>query len=386
MRIMSPKLLLRSVGAAALVASTLGSTSATSAAAAKQVRPNSAIDYQCPAQPKQGLRFDATPFATVSYDPEAASAADPLQWCCGVCMSSLIRGGCEPACCTAWTFDSSKKTCALHTDWRGASSSNHAELTSGLLPSAAPRTRPPPPPPAKQGSQRNIIVVLTDDQDLRLNSMQAMPHAQRLLNQGGANLTNFWVNTPICCPSRATLLSGRFQHNNRVDGVNPEPCSLYDLPSCGCMRQNTSYVDNPAFWDASFVPALHSLGYTTGLFGKVLNDMVSYGCDNISGLPPGVDRQFMMCTHTFFNCSWADDETVVHTGDAPEDYTTSIVGNKTIDWIKSVVAKGPTHPPFFAWVGPHAPHLPSTPAPWYADHPIGLNQVRYTPFCSMISE
>eukprot|EP01047_Picozoa_sp_COSAG01_P091759 COSAG01_NODE_23288_length_810_cov_22.361997_2_plen_140_part_00 len=23
-------------------------------------------------------------------------------------------------------------------------------------------------------------------------------------------------------------------------------------------------------------------------------------------------------------------------------------------------------------MGPHAPHLPSTPAPWYADHPIGL--------------
>jgi hypothetical protein len=33
------------------------------------------------------------------------------------------------------------------------------------------------------------------------------------------------------------------------------------------MRQNTSYIDNPAFWDASFVPALHDLGYTTGLFG-----------------------------------------------------------------------------------------------------------------------
>ena len=66
------------------------------------------------------------------------------------------------------------------------------------------------------------------------------------------------------------------------------------------MRQNTSFVDNPEFWHSSFVPALHELGYTTGLFGKVLNDMVSYGCDNISGLPPGVDRQFMMCTHTFF--------------------------------------------------------------------------------------
>jgi N-acetylglucosamine-6-sulfatase len=39
-------------------------------------------------------------------------------------------------------------------------------------------------------------------------------------------------------------------------------------------------------------------------------------------------------------------------------------------WIKSVVEQGPDHPPFFAYLGPHAPHLPSTPAPWYANHPI----------------
>ena len=95
----------------------------------------------------------------------------------------------------------------------------------------------------------------------------------------------------------------------------------------------------------------------------------------------------MMCTHTFFNCSWADDEAVVHTGDAPADYTTSIVGNKTMAWLRSVLAKGPTHPPFFAWVGPHAPHLPSTPAPWYADHPIGkIEAPRDTPYYNYSAE
>lgn len=56
-------------------------------------------------------------------------------------------------------------------------------------------------------------------------------------------------------------------------------------------------------------------------------------------------------------------------------YTTSIVGNKTLEWIKSVVESGATHKPFFAYMGPHAPHLPSTPAPWYADHPVGNTPV-----------
>ena len=62
------------------------------------------------------------------------------------------------------------------------------------------------------------------------------------------------------------------------------------------------------------------------------------------------------------------------TGSRPQDYTTSVLGNATLEWIRHVLRGGATHPPFYAWVGPHAPHLPSTPAPWYAEHPIGLLQ------------
>jgi N-acetylglucosamine-6-sulfatase len=91
----------------------------------------------------------------------------------------------------------------------------------------------------------------------------------------------------------------------------------------------------------------------------------------ICGAIPTLYVKFHTALILLQNCSWVDDSHVVHTGDAPEDYTTSLVGNKSISWIKSILAAGPTHPPFFAWLGPHAPHLPSTPAPWYLDHPIG---------------
>ena len=161
-----------------------------------EARGTPSIGYKCPATPAAGVKLNAEPFAVHPLDPEAADG-DPLQWCCGVCMASLILGGCEPACCTAWTYDRTVQTCSLFADWRSLSSPGHDGLTTGLLPSAAPRDPPAPPAPAKEGSQKNIIVVLTDDQDLRLNSMQAMPHAQRLLNHAGANLTNFWVNTPV---------------------------------------------------------------------------------------------------------------------------------------------------------------------------------------------
>lgn len=140
------------------------------------------------------------------------------------------------------------------------------------------------------------------------------------------------------------------------------------------MRMNTSRVENPAFWRNSFIRLLHDkYGYATGMFGKVLNQMTSYGCDGSSWPVPGLDRGYIMCTHNFFNNNWVDDGKLVHTGSKPEDYTTSVMGNRTLEWIQKVLSQGPNHPPFFAWVGPHAPHLPATPAPWYEDHPIGLN-------------
>ena len=66
-----------------------------------------------------------------------------------------------------------------------------------------------PPPPLKKwapGTQRNIIFLLTDDQDLRLGSMQAMPFTMEHIMHAGANVSNFFIHTPICCPSRTTLM------------------------------------------------------------------------------------------------------------------------------------------------------------------------------------
>jgi hypothetical protein len=50
--------------------------------------------------------------------------------------------------------------------------------------------------------------MLTDDQDLRLGSLQAMPYLRETVLPDSANLSNFFVHTPICCPSRSTLITG----------------------------------------------------------------------------------------------------------------------------------------------------------------------------------
>jgi hypothetical protein len=231
-------------------------------------------------------------------DRMVATDAKGYGACCGGCTS-------DPACIAfTWVlYDPEREmaNCTLrHTVGTHYKLNPTTSKASGYMNGRAPPPPPPPPaplpppPPAPAGSQRNIVYITNDDQDQILGSMRAMPHTTRLLGEGGANLTQFRVNTPICCPSRSSMLTGRFEHNNRVSS----------LAGGGCMHMNSSRFDNPGFWTGSHPVRLHKLGYLTGFFGKVLNGMNSYGCDGTSGLPPGLDRQLTMCTHTFFNCSW----------------------------------------------------------------------------------
>ena len=215
----------------------------------------------------------------------------------------------------------------------------------------------------------NVLLVLTDDQDLRLGSMVALPFVRgEILNSNtGVNMSNFFVNTPICCPSRATLLSGRYFHNNKVETSGSDENA--------CMRTNTSRSENPAFWQSGLISTLHNkFGYTTGVFGKMLNRMETYGCLGKGWVPPEIDRGFFMCDPDYYNVTWGNFShgrgSVVTTGDRPEEYTTSLVGNATLQWLKQVVGEDNSkrsRVPFFAFVGPHAPHLPATPPPYAVD-------------------
>eukprot|EP00051_Salpingoeca_urceolata_P006520 m.86125 g.86125 ORF g.86125 m.86125 type:complete len:112 (+) comp14865_c0_seq2:941-1276(+) len=92
--------------------------------------------------------------------------------------------------------------------------------------------------------------------------------------------------------------------------------------------------------------------------------MNDYGCVS-GGLPKGMSREYVMCNPAFYRETWADDGKAVKTGNKPKEYTTSLIGNASLSWISDVVESGRDHPPFFAYLGPHAPHLPATPAKWY---------------------
>ena len=196
----------------------------------------------------------------------------------------------------------------------------------------------------------NIVLLLNDDQDLLFGGETPMSFSVDFFKQRGSSLSNFFVNTPVCCPSRAALISGRYPHN------------YLSTDGSGCMHMN---VSNDDFQKRTIGVYMKEQGYTTGMFGKLLNPegMIDFCKSENAKQLPGFDTWFAMCNdNRYFQNLFSVNGELWKSGITSEDYLTSLIGNNSLKFIEnSVKAKKP----FFAYVAPHAPHAPSTPAPWY---------------------
>eukprot|EP00935_MAST-01C_sp_MAST-1C-sp1_P002722 g2722.t1 len=145
---------------------------------------------------------------------------------------------------------------------------------------------------------------------------------------------------------RSEYLSGRFHHNIRDSyykgGTEHQGCGDEavgkDHP-CDCMRVNSTTED---FEQHTYATYLQQAGYVTAYFGKYLNPpaMESW-CRHNGTHMPGWDRFMGMCNTAYYNINWNLDGDQVFTGSKPTDYSTSIVGNKTVDFIRAHAANNP---------------------------------------------
>ena len=135
----------------------------------------------------------------------------------------------------------------------------------------------------------NIIYVVVDDLDQMLgssfpqtSSATPLPKTRRLLVDEGATFTNAFAHVPICNPSRAATLTGKYFHN---------------LKATGALR--AMHVDMDKVHDFSFAVDFKRAGYATGLFGKYANAMPESGT-----VPRGWDAWFANDGGKYFDPSF----------------------------------------------------------------------------------
>jgi N-acetylglucosamine-6-sulfatase len=159
----------------------------------------------------------------------------------------------------------------------------------------------------------NVVIIITDDQNV-----DSLPVMRKLLSypEGSwVKFNNAFVNDSICCPARATILTGQYAHTTGVI-TNGSGDKLDDT--------NTLPV-----W-------LDQAGYRTGLIGKYLNN---YPWDRGTGyIPPGWD---------YFKAN--------HIGDV-DAFT-----DEAVNFINT------SSSPFFLYLAYLAPHDPATPLARYAN-------------------
>jgi arylsulfatase A-like enzyme len=190
----------------------------------------------------------------------------------------------------------------------------------------------------------NILVIETDDQTLE--SMRVMTNVNSLIGEQGASFRNNFVNYSLCCPSRATFLTGQYAHNHRVHSNLP--------PNGGFGRFEGLHGDNNlAVW-------LQDAGYYTTMIGKYLNLYA-----NDPRIPPGWSEWYATAPDTSpseadrdalsaYNYTLNENGTSVHYGENPADFKQDVLTRKAINFVHR---RAPKPRSFFLWLTYTAPHI-----------------------------
>ncbi|MGL4744798.1 MAG: sulfatase family protein [Phycicoccus sp.] len=207
-------------------------------------------------------------------------------------------------------------------------------------------------PSADTAGAPNVVMIVMDDLDQATTPYwDAMPQTERLLADRGMVFENAFAPTPICCPARSTMFTGKYGHNTGV------------LTNSGDFGGWEQFVAN-GNEESTFATDLQAAGYHTGLAGKYLNGIE----DDPQHIPPGWSEWYGSVDNSFYSgygYSLNENGTIIGYGDEESDYVTDVMAAKSVDFIQRA-AEGDA--PFLWSVNSSAPHYPLPPAPRHADH------------------
>ncbi|MGH2664039.1 MAG: sulfatase-like hydrolase/transferase [Actinomycetota bacterium] len=210
------------------------------------------------------------------------------------------------------------------------------KVTLAAIAFLLPLSGMPPHPAAGQASRPNILIILTDDQRAT-DTMQVLPKTLRWFADGGTTFGNAFATTPVCCPSRASIMTGRFAHNT------------------GVLTNRDQALLNQ---DSTIQRYLNGAGYRTAVLGKFINEWP------LDQDPPHFDRWAIM-NPAYDDATFNVDGTV----EQIPGYTTDVISDMAVGLLDDFEANDAD--PWFLFLNPYASHEPWIPEKDYENADVG---------------
>ncbi|KAF2885334.1 hypothetical protein ILUMI_20803 [Ignelater luminosus] len=180
---------------------------------------------------------------------------------------------------------------------------------------------------------------------MELNEEISMPKVKSLIAKEGVTFNNAFVNSPICCPSRSTILTGKYMHNTYV---------YNNSLSGNCSSVNWQKNLEPY----TFTTYLKNNGFYTFYAGKYLNEYGHKDCGGTQHVPFGYDWWLGLKGNSkYYNYTLSINGTAKEFTD---EYLTDVMKTYALNFLNQ---KQMETSPFFMMLATPAAHAPFTPAP-----------------------
>ena len=196
---------------------------------------------------------------------------------------------------------------------------------------------------AQRQNKPNVIIIMADDMgygDLSCygSTLINTPHLDKMAAEG-IKFTDFHSNGSVCSPTRAAILTGKYQQRVGIDGVVTA-------------KQHRDV--GLATSEKTFAEAIKGAGYVTGMFGKwhvgykTEFNPINQGFDEYIGYVSGnVDYHSHIDQVGYLD--WWDGDKIKN----DEGYSTDLITEHSVNFIKRHKDE-----PFLLYIPHEAPHGP----------------------------